>query len=236
MYHDLHGITAPFWTLDSGHANKKYNSQNNCFRYVALTIKYKISGSFDVIDAGKAGTEPIRVALYGPDEIRLWASEYGDTEGAFGIRPKGGKHWLCLENGVTYEYSEGIDARHKIERTIGFALRIRSTGEQGFGADWGENGAAGPATEVENAIGAAVQRISFLSENLLTNLESLSDQTAYMKAREAMQRNLHEETFANVMRWNIMEMLVVAVVSMGQVANVWWILSKRKRMDRNAYY
>ena len=177
------------------------------------------------------------MALYGPDEIRLWGSEYGDTEGAFGIRSdKGGKHWLCLENGMTYEYSEEIESRHKIERTIGFALRIRSTGEAQGGGENGVAAAAGPATEVENAIGAAVQRISLLSENLLTNLESLSDQTAYMKAREAMQRNLHEETFANVMRWNLLEMLVVAVVSLGQVANVWWILSKQKRMDRNAYY
>ena len=182
------------------------------------------------------------MALYGPDEVRIWGSEYGDTEGAFGIKSEsGGKHWLCLENGRTYEFAEEIETRHKMDRTIGFALRIRSTGVQqsgGGGSGGSENGvAAGPATEVENAIGAAVQSLSLLSENLLTNLESLSDQTAYMKAREAMQRNLHEETFANVMRWNLVEMLVVVIVSLGQVANVWWILSKRKAgMDRNRYY
>ena len=184
------------------------------------------------------------MALYGPDEVRIWGSEYGDTEGAFGIKSeRGGKHWLCLENGRTYEFAEEIETRHKMDRTIGFALRIRSTGVQqsgggGGGGGGSENGVtAGPATEVENAIGAAVQSLSLLSENLLTNLESLSDQTAYMKAREAMQRNLHEETFANVMRWNLVEMLVVVIVSLGQVANVWWILSKRKTgMDRNRYY
>jgi hypothetical protein len=93
--------------------------------------------------------------------------------------------------------------------------------------------AAGPPTEEENAIGAAVQRLSLLSENLLGNLESLSDQTAYMKARETVHRDLHEETFANVMRWNLLELLVVAALSFGQVANVWWIMGKRKR---NAYY
>lgn len=190
-----------------------------------------------MVDAGRAATEPIRVALYGPDEVRLWGSQYGDTEGAFGIKSdQGGKHWLCLENGMTYEHAEDLETRQQIERTIGFALRLRPTGEVGVSTGGGENGVAGPATEAENAIGAAVQRLSLLSQNLLTNLESLSDQTAYMKAREAMQRNLHEETFANVMRWNILEMLVVAIVSLGQVANVWWILSKRKRMDRNSYY
>lgn len=200
--------------------------------YIKIKITNKNSGSFDVIDAGRASTDPIRVALYGPDEIRIWGSEYGDTEGAFGIRSEtGGKHWLCLENGMTYEYAEEIEARHKIDRTIGFALRIRGVG----GGGGGENvaAAAGPPTEEENAIGAAVQRLSLLSENLLGNLESLSDQTAYMKARETVHRDLHEETFANVMRWNLLELLVVAVVSFGQVANVWWILGKRKR---NSYY
>lgn len=59
--------------------------------YIKIKITNKNSGSFDVIDAGRASTDPIRVALYGPDEIRIWGSEYGDTEGAFGIRSETGE-------------------------------------------------------------------------------------------------------------------------------------------------
>ena len=58
-----------------------------------------------------------------------------------------------------------------------------------------------------------------------------------MKARKATHRNLYKETFTNVMRWNLLEILVVGIVSLGQVANIWWILSRRKRgADRNPYY
>lgn len=184
------------------------------------------SGSFDVLDA-KLATDPIRVALYNPDEKRIWSSAYGDAEGSF--HEKGtGKHWLCLENGLTYEQQperagKRTDPRWKVTRTIGFAFRVKKSM-----SSWHEEllGDAAGGEGGEN-MDDTTRRLLELADDLNENFQVLEDHMGYMKAREIVHRELHEETFTKVVRWNILEIAAVVIVSFGQVMNVWWILSKR---------
>ena len=183
------------------------------------------SGSFDCLDT-KVGTDPIRVALYNSDEKKIWSSNYGDAEGSFSEKGQG-KHWLCLENGLTYEQKEReykTHPRQRVTRTIGFALRVKKS-VSGMAAQMlGEEGA--------NDVDDTTQRLLELADDLNENFEVLADHMSYMKAREIVHRELHEETFTKVVRWNILEICTVVVVTFGQVLNVWWILSKRS----NSYY
>lgn len=188
-----------------------------------------VSASFDCLDT-KIATDPIRVALYNASEKKIWSSDYGDAEGSFHERGTG-KHWLCLENGLTYEQKkkeagETVPPRNKVTRTIGFSLRVKKSAT-GAVAEALKAGAGG----VEN-VEDTTQRLMELVEDLNDNFEDLEDHMTYMKMREGVHRTLHEETFSKVVLWNILEIIAVVVVTFGQVLNVWWILSKR----RNSYY
>lgn len=183
-----------------------------------------IGGSFDCLDS-KVATDPIRVALYNSNEERVWQSEYGDAEGYFSHKGSG-KHWLCLENGMTYEQSTDtkVGPRLRVARTIGFALRVKRTMN-------GMREALGDAAEGSDA-NDTTRKLMELSEDLSENFQALTDHMSYMKAREIVHRELHEETFTKVVRWNILEICAVVVVSFGQIVNVWYIMSKRS----NSYY
>lgn len=188
-----------------------------------------ISGSFDCLDS-KLATDPIRVALYNSDEERIWASDYGDKEGSFSQKGQG-KHWLCLENGLTYERQKEKDPdaerthpRQKVMRTIGFSLRVKRSVTSMAAEMLGDS--------ASNDVDGTTQRLLQLAEDLNENFETLSDHMSFMKAREIVHRELHEETFTKVVRWNILEIITVVIVTFGQVLNVWWILSKRS----NSYY
>jgi hypothetical protein len=186
-----------------------------------------ISGSFDCLDT-KISTDPIRVALYNSEEKKIWSSNYGDHEGSF--HEKGtGKHWLCLENGLTWEQKEDREKqthpRQRVTRSVGFSLRVKKS----------TSGMAAQVLGEENANGDAdghTQKLLELADDLNENFEVLADHMSFMKARESVHRELHEQTFTKVVRWNILEICTVVVLSFGQVLNVWWILSKR----RNNYY
>lgn len=84
-----------------------------------------------------------------------------------------------------------------------------------------------------NDVEGTTQLLLDLTEDLNENFQVLTDHMSYMKAREVMHRELHEQTFTKVVRWNILEICTVVVVTFGQVLNVWWILSKR---NTRSYY
>jgi len=186
-----------------------------------------ISGSFDCLDT-RISTAPIRVALYNSKEETVYASNYGDAEGSFSSKGMG-KHWLCLENGLTFEQREDRDSRtdprQRVTRTIGFALRVKKSATSKASEVLGDAGS--------NDVEGTTQLLLDLTEDLNENFQVLTDHMSYMKAREVMHRELHEQTFTKVVRWNILEICTVVVVTFGQVLNVWWILSKR---NTRSYY
>ena len=85
---------------------------------------------------------------------------------------------------------------------------------------------------METNVDGVTERLLDLSDDLNDNFDVLMDHMSFMKAREVVHRQLHEETFTKVVRWNILEIITVVIVTFGQVLNVWWILSKRN----NSYY
>lgn len=142
-----------------------------------------------------------------------------------------GKHWLCLENGLTYEQKHDdarTPVRMRVTRTIGFAVRVKKSASGMAAQILGEQGGGAAGGDVDGT----TQRLLQLSDDLNENFEALSDHMSFMKAREIVHRELHEETFTKVVRWNILEICTVVVVTFAQVLNVWWILSKKS----NSYY
>jgi hypothetical protein len=174
-------------------------------------------------------TDPVRVALYDSREEMIWSSPYGASRGSFS-RAGTGRHWLCLENGLTYERSLRTipDVGLRVERTIGFSLRVRRP--QGLVRELikDEVSAAVDAPDVDvDDVDHAMDKLVELADELNANFDALADHLSFMKAREMVHRELHEETFTKVVRWNILEICAVVVVAFGQVLNVWWIMKKR---------
>lgn len=188
-----------------------------------------ISGSFDALDT-KYSYEPIRVALYNADEKLVWESPSGASEGFFSTKGHG-KHWLCLENGFPHPGSDnldGIPTRQRVTRTIGFAVRVKKVPEiPGIPAEL-INGINAPDA------GGISNRLTELTQHLNENFQVMVDHMSFMKQRETVHRELHEETFTKVVWWNVLELVTVVIVTFGQVLNVWWILSKRNSSAR--YY
>jgi|EP00970_Alexandrium_tamarense_P010752 hypothetical protein len=181
---------------------------------------YLNSGSFDILDTNYSPA-PVRVALYNTKEELIWDSEPFTIDGSFSQRGSG-KHWLCLENGLTYEQKEDnkrLSPQQRVTRTIGFSLRIKKSmsGVPEVPKDGSKNDIDGTTT-----------RLLELTDNLNENFQVLVDHMSFMKKREVVHRQLHEETFTKVVRWNILEICTVVLVTFGQVLNVWWILSNKR--------
>jgi hypothetical protein len=137
---------------------------------------------------------------------------------------------------MTYEQQNRGREHHvssavaRIPRTIGFAIRVKKP--------TGIIGEMLKREGIENAlhpdVNDATQTLLELSAALNENFDALYDHMSFMKAREMVHRELHEETFTKVVKWNILEICAVVVVTFGQVLNVWYILSKRGASTR--YY
>lgn len=117
-------------------------------------------------------------------------------------------------------------------RTIGFSLRVKKS-VSGMAAEAVLLDKEANTDGNSDNVDGATQRLLELADDLNENFEVLADHMSFMKAREVVHRELHEETFTKVVRWNILEICTVVVVTFGQVLNVWWILSKR---SSNSYY
>lgn len=189
-----------------------------------------VSGSFDVLDT-KYSTAPVRIALYNSDQKLVWESPEGASEGFFSNKGQG-RHWLCLENGFPHPGSdpEKIPTKQRVTRTIGFAVRVKKVPKVP-GVDLPEELVADG--NAPNVAGTA-HRLTELTNHLNENFQVLVDHMSFMKAREMVHRELHEQTFTKVVWWNILEIAAVVIVTFGQVLNVWWILSKRNSSAR--YY
>ncbi len=187
------------------------------------------SGSFDLLDT-KLSPEPARVRLYDSNEHFYWSSPFGSTSGSFSQRVSG-INYICLENGLTYESdrkwgNNPLPQHEKVDRTIGFSIRIKKAGAV--------DGKAKPATESgvdksdKNDIDGTATRLVELTDRLNENFQVLADHMSFMKTREAVHRELHEETFTKVVWWNILEICTVVLVTFGQILNVWYILSNKR--------
>jgi len=162
-----------------------------------------INGNFDCLD-DELKPDPIRIALYDDNFEQVWVSKEGASEGIFSHLGSG-VHHFCIQNGMPggddmYSNSDGEDRR------IGFSLRVVPL--QHGNADAGD--AEGPDDE-------NTARLIEMSSGLLTWIDSLMDHQDYMRVRESVHRDLAEATFRRVIRWTLLEALVLICVSGGQV-------------------
>jgi hypothetical protein len=186
-----------------------------------LRLPSKNSGSFSLLDT-KYSPDPVRIALYNTKEELIWDSDPSATKGTFSKQSAAGKHWLCLENGLTYEQNgnnPSMPPNQRVTRTIGFSLRIKknikSTTKKVEG---------GVAIDIDDT----TDRLLDMTEHLNEKFDSLLDHMSFMKSREIVHRELHEETFTKVVRWNILEICTVIIVAACQVFNVWYLLNNRR--------
>ncbi|KAL3784172.1 hypothetical protein ACHAWO_000042 [Cyclotella atomus] len=179
-----------------------------------------VSGSFSLLDT-KYSPDPVRIALYNNKEELIWDSNPKAISGTFSKQSAAGKHWLCLENGLTYEQDgKTVPPNERVTRTIGFSLRIKPPAK----ANNPTKVQGGVAIDIDDTTG----RLIDMTEHLNEKFERLLDHMSFMKSREIVHRELHEETFTKVVRWNILEICTVVVVSVCQVFNVWYLLNNRR--------
>ena len=69
-----------------------------------------------------------------------------------------------------------------------------------------------------------------LTNNLNENLWNLQARQDYMRTREAVHREVTEETFSELLTWTILEAVALVFVSFGQVLYFRRFLEKRRYM------
>jgi len=161
-----------------------------------------INGNFDVLN-DDIPADPVTVSLFKEESMTsVWKSNPGASEGAFAILATG-RHLLCIRNGdmggddMSPGNSDGLD------RKIGFSIRV-------VPIQRGLEEKAGPDDE-------KTAKLIELSNVLMEGLETMMDHQAYLRNREAVHRDLTERTFRRVVRWTILEAVVLMAVAGGQV-------------------
>ena len=161
------------------------------------------SGNYDQLD-DELTADPLRVTLFDADEKKLWSSPLGAPEGTFSVASTGGRNMLCITNGI----EPGLDddaSEQEADRTVGFAVRVRPAAVRAQ-----DDGTEGPDTRV-------MTNLIEMSEDLLDDFQDLNDHQAYLKVREAEHRDLTEATYSRIVRWTVLEALVLMAIAGGQV-------------------
>ena len=158
------------------------------------------SGNYDQLD-DELPADPLRVTLFDADEKKIWSSPLGAPEGTFSVTTTGGRNMLCITNGIDYDDDTG----NEDDRTVGFAVRVRPATVRAQ-----EENVEGPDTRV-------MTNLIEMSEDLLDDFQDLNDHQAYLKVREAEHRDLTEATYSRIVRWTVLEALVLMAIAGGQV-------------------
>ena len=172
-----------------------------------LTSLYSIllSGNYDVLD-DNLSSDPIMAKVKDEKGRLLWKS-VGEPEATFELHVnKGGRFSLCL--------SHKGDVSDE-DRTIGFALRVRPPSRA-----LGES-IAGPDGE------KALELIDW-AEVLTEEWETLLDHYDYLREREAVQEELSQKILQRVMRWTLVEALLLITIASCQVLYFRMFFEKRR--------
>jgi len=158
------------------------------------------SGNFDALD-DELSADPIGVVLYDARQTPIWRSERQASEGFFSVSGTG-RFELCIQNGSmgSDDYVAEQDGK---EREVGFAIRVGLPSR-------GLEGEAGPDDRL-NA------HLIQLSDKLIEGLQTMTDHQEYMREREYRHTALADVTFNRVVQWTVLEAIVLALISLGQV-------------------
>lgn len=194
-----------------------------------------ISGNYDMLDDGLS-PNPLSVVLYDMSTPRLprpvWKSIRGRSEGIFTYKRARGRHQLCIRNGLDKLPSDNQD------RNVGFNIRVTPNTipvpdgggmiKETTGATLGPNATKEEKEKHERAQEEAKRahekttRVLSLSRELIRKLYDMTDHQAYLRNREGQHRELTEQTFSRIVRWTVLEAVVLVLVAVGQV----WYLRK----------
>lgn len=195
------------------------------------------SGSFNVYEE-ELPLEPISVVLFDSStEKVIWHSKHATPTGSFHLVNKGKFH-LCFGNGSggykteedhqreinklaghpdvpddDYDYAnhDGYDRKigfdinfHPIPGSLVHTQRLQDAKNmEEEGIDGGKN--------------EHTQRLVDLSMQLMERMEILLDHQEYIKNRETMHRHVVENTFSLVMRWTVLEAVILIGIACVQV-------------------
>jgi len=168
-------------------------------------VQTSIFGDFDVLeDEESYDPYKLRVRIKeiqrgGPSKV-VWESDEGAIEGRFRFEGAG-IYSLCVSNDHEEE-DDDID--------FAFSLRLRSLRRT---EDPDE--LPGPDDKLTSSLLEGVRSIE-------DNLNVLLDHQGYMREREAVHRDITESTFARVVNWTIIQVVLVFTVAGGQI----WYLRK----------
>lgn len=196
----------------------------------------QISGSYDMLD-DELSPDPVTVVLFDySDYSVLWHSKPGAREGSFSVIGNG-RYLFCIGNGSGgYKTSEDYnkeeakrEGRHfdddsydysnkdGEDRNIGFNLRVKPLqGTSSFrkmqANTQDENDKSGPSPVDEQT-----DRMMDISMRFIDQMELLLDHQEYLKKRESNHRNLVENTFSMIMKWTVMEAIVLVIIAITQI-------------------
>lgn len=197
-----------------------------------LSFFYK-SGNFDALD-DELSMDPITAVLfdYNTDQV-LWHSKPGSSEGSFSM-VSSGKFHFCLGNGTGgYKTPEDIERqKYKLQghpspqdddfeyanedgqnRRIGFAIHVHPV----QGTKFHDMQLEKNKTEKDYEEDHPMTKLTNLAGQLTDRIETLLDHQEYIKSRESLHRHVVEGTFSMVMRWTVLEALILIGIACAQV-------------------
>lgn len=138
----------------------------------------------------------------------LYKSTPGEREGIFELHvDKGGRFTFCLSNQGDEE---------DLDRTVGFALRVRAPSRS-------------LQDMVEGPDGEKALELIEWAEELTEEWDTLLDHYDYLREREAVQEELSNKIFQRVMKWTVVEALLLITIASAQV------LYFRKFFEKRSY-
>ena len=161
-----------------------------------------ISGDYEWLD-DNLSTDPVFVVLHDAEYEALYESEEGAREGTFSYIGYGTYH-LCFSNGVLAG-DDMVDNSDGKTRSVGFNFRVRPQPKEMGG------------TDLQGADDAKTTNILKLSGQLMDSILFLEDHQANSKARELKQDKMMMKTYGRVVKWTVLEALVLIVISGSQV-------------------
>lgn len=192
-----------------------------CFIFRTPDNYSHITGSYEILDDPSLSANPVTGTLFDDEYAVLWHSDQGAEYGQF-ITHGSGRYHLCFGNG-SGGYKDNSDREkermrvegHHIDddnfdyqnhdgnvRNIAFNVRVSSDMDH---RDGGANGS-------EN-----VDRTSAMASRLKDKMMFLLDHQEYMKSRDHTHRDMMESTYSLLMKWTILEAVILILVATSQV-------------------
>lgn len=209
------------------------NHEERCFVFKTPgDQEARIAGNYEMLDEDLAA-DPITAVLFDYEtEKVIWHSKQGAFEDQFAILDKGKFH-LCFGNGAGGYKTEEDKHRQMMKlqghpspedddfdytnhdgnnRRIGFSIHVHPMA----GTEAHKLQQEKTESDEEKAT-KQTQKLTDMAVQLKERMEVLLDHQEYIKNRESTHRHVVEQTFTMVMRWTILEAMILISVASAQV-------------------